>query len=117
MPFTCAAHTVTVHSSTIFFFFFNSNFLLLLCLHCRLPYAQNRISNLLVRLNTRLRLPFMAVFVLCFILLWGVKINSCFSFVTSWNGLLPIMLFILAADKGQCWAHDTEHFMQIDCPV
>ncbi|DBA98954.1 TPA: hypothetical protein ACH3X1_014695 [Trebouxia sp. C0004] len=57
-----------------------------------LPYGQNRISNLLVRLNTRLRLPFMAVFVLCFILLWAVKINSCFSFVTSWYGLLPMQI-------------------------
>ncbi|KAL3142108.1 hypothetical protein ABBQ32_004726 [Trebouxia sp. C0010 RCD-2024] len=57
-----------------------------------LPYGQNRISNLLVRLNTRLRLPFMAIFVLCFILLWAVKIDSCFSFVTSWNGILPMQI-------------------------
>lgn len=61
-------------------------------LRCRLPYGQNRISNLLVRLNTRLRLPFMAIFVLCFILLWAVKIDSCFSFVTSWNGILPMQV-------------------------
>lgn len=34
----------------------------------------------------------MAVFVLCLILLWAVKIDSCFSFVTSWYGLLPMQV-------------------------
>ena len=58
----------------------------------RLPYTQNRMSNMLVRINTRLRLPFVCAFVLCYVLLWAVKVNSCFSFITSWQGLLPMQV-------------------------
>ncbi|DBA91385.1 TPA: hypothetical protein ACH3X2_003920 [Trebouxia sp. C0005] len=58
----------------------------------RVPYTPHRISNIIVRLNTRMRLPFVASFLLCFILWWGVKIHSCFSYVLSWQGLLPMQI-------------------------
>lgn len=60
---------------------------------CRVPYTPHRISNIIVRLNTRMRLPFVASFLLCFVLWWGVKIHSCFSYVLSWQGLLPMQVY------------------------
>ncbi|KAL6767805.1 hypothetical protein ACKKBF_B36685 [Auxenochlorella protothecoides x Auxenochlorella symbiontica] len=69
----------------------------------RFSYNRFRVGNRLIRIQIRLRVLAVCVFLLCCILYALLQFSSCVSYWVSWLGFLPMQVITTAIVAGQCF--------------